>query len=105
MEFHNVALPGKPQCAGKHSESPQQERIPAPFTQGFLVGTLMKEIAVDGPEIFRPLLFQMHQCPLPPAKDKMLDAGKLEEVLLVVRHPMCLHVTPSGREASSTETV
>ena len=42
--------------------------------------------AVCGAFIFHPLLFQIRQRPLPPAKHKMLDAGKLYIFLFPIFH-------------------
>lgn len=62
----------------------------------------MQKLTIDGAEVVCPLMLNMDQRPLPAAKGEMLQAGKLEEVLLGIDHPMRVQVTPWGRCAVST---
>lgn len=55
--------------------------------------------------VFRPLLFYMDECPLAAAEFEVLQAGELEEVLVLIDHPIRVQVTPEGRCVSSTLTV
>ena len=51
-------------------------------------------------QVFGPLLFQMDERPLTPAKAEMLDAGHLQET--VRAHQVSLwQVTPAGRSVST----
>ena len=54
-------------------------------------------------QVFRPLLFQMDQCPLPGAIGIVLQARQLEPLLFGIAHTMRVQVTPSG--ISPTVTV
>ena len=66
------------------------------------MGPLMFQTALRRPEIFLPLLFQVDQCPLPPAEGKMLDTGHRE--IIFFHQPILWQLTPAGI-ASSTVTV
>ena len=43
-------------------------------------------MTVHGPDILRPQIFDMDQSPLSAAEPEMLDPGKLEILVLVIRH-------------------
>lgn len=49
-----------------------------------VMGPLMHQCAIHCAVILRPLVFNVDQRPLPAAKHKMLQAGKLEEIVLVI---------------------
>lgn len=65
----------------------------------------MEDFPVRGMKVFRPLLLNVNERPLPPAEPEMLQPRKLKEILLCVGYPIRVQVTPSGRRASSTVTV
>ena len=78
---------------------------PPPLPGGLIVGPPVKKVALHGAQVFRPLVFNVDQRPLPPAEGEVLQAGELEEVLVPVHgHPIRVQVTPAGRAASSTVT-
>lgn len=64
----------------------------------------MEHLAFCCPLILLPLSLQMDQCPLPSAKGKMLDAGKLEILLFHRFYPFRIQVTPAGNASSATDT-
>ena len=47
----------------------------------------------------------MDQRPLPAAEFEMLQTGKLEEIVLLIDHPIRVQETPAGKCASSTVMV
>jgi hypothetical protein len=69
------------------------------------VRPLVENVPLDRPQIFRPLLFEVDERPLPPAERKVLEAGELEVVVLRISHPMVDTVTPAGMAAVSIATV
>ena len=81
------------------------EKIAAALGKSIVMDVFMKNCAVRRAEVLLPLVFDVDQRPLAAAELEMLKAGKQEEVLLLVNHPMRVHVTPSGRCASSTFTI
>ena len=105
VEFHHVALAGKPQLMGDHLQSPEDQRIAPPLPGRPVVGSAVEKAALHSPQVLLPLLLQMDQCPLPPAEREVLQAGEREEVLRGEGHPMRVQVMPAGSADSSTETV
>ena len=105
VEFHHVALAGKPQLMGDHLQSPEDQRIAPPLPGRLVVGSAVEKAALHSPQVLLPLLLQMDQCPLPPAEREVLQTGEGEEVLRKINHPMRVQVMPAGSADSSTETV
>jgi dipeptide/tripeptide permease len=50
------------------------------------MGFFVEQFSYYGMLVLLPLLFNMYKGPLAPAKDKMLDTGQHEEVILPVFH-------------------
>ena len=68
------------------------------------MGALMKQMSLNGAQIFRPLPLDVDQRPLAAAEGKVLKAGEGEKLLLTEVHPIRRQVIPAGRAASSTVT-
>lgn len=68
------------------------------------MGVFMKDRPIRGAVVLCPLVLDVDEGPLSAAEYKMLQAGQLEEVLLLIDHPRCVQVTPAGRLLSSTVT-
>ena len=105
VEFQHVALAGNAESAGEDAHTARSYHTVAPLRQRLVVRALMHQPAVGRAQVLRPLILDMDKRPLPPAEQKMLQPGELEEVLLVVAgHPMRVTCTPCGTAASSTVT-
>jgi hypothetical protein len=105
MELDHIAHTGNPQRRRRDAQAANKEQIAAFFRLAPVVGALVHQFALRGPVILAPQMLDMYKRPLTAAKRKMLDAGKLEIVLLgVSAHIMRLTVTPAGTAASSTVT-
>ena len=105
MEFHHVTLAGEAQSVGHDGQAPEDQGIAPPLPGGLVVGPSVEQVPLHRAQVFRPLVFHMDQRPLPPAEGKVLQSGKLEEVLVPVHgHPIRVQVTPAGRASSSTVT-
>ena len=106
MKFNHVALPGHPQRARLDADSPQNIHVSAALALGVVVGFTVEEIPLHRSQIFCPKLFNMDQRPLATAKGKMLESRKLQPFILAVFHQIIrVQVTPTGRAASSTQTL
>ncbi len=91
---------------GDDPKAADDQNVAAALGLLFVVGTPVKQVALHGAEIFRPLPLQVDQGPLAAAEGEVLKAGQGEVVLLRQgAHPMRVQVTPAGRAASSTATV
>ena len=101
-ELDHVAGAGDAERSGEDAQIAQREQIPAAFAEGGVVRAGVHRLPVRGAEIFRPLVLDMDQRPLPAAELEVLEPGELEKVLLGPNHPIRLSVTPSGSAASST---
>lgn len=66
---------------------------------------IVEERTVCGTVVFRPLVFNPNQHPLPAAKFEVLQTGELEKALLRIDQPSRMQATPAGRAASSTVMV
>ena len=88
MEFHHVALAGKPQLMGDHLQSPEDQGIAPPLPGRLVVASAMEKAPSTVRRFSLPLLLQMDQCPLPPAEREVLQTGEGEEVLRKINHPM-----------------
>lgn len=58
-----------------------------------------------GTVVFRPLVFNPNQHPLPAVEFEMLQTGELEKALFRIDQPSRMQATPAGRAASSTVMV
>ena len=73
-EFHNVADSAESQLTADHPHPPHNQQI-APFLHlGLVMTALVVQLPLCGAGVFRPLLLQMNECPLPPTKKKMLNS-------------------------------
>ena len=69
------------------------------------MGALMKQMSLNGAQIFRPLPLDVDQRPLAAAEGEMLQPGQSKIVFLLPDgHTICVQDTPSGSVAVSTET-
>ena len=102
--FQHITLPGNPQLSRVDADPAFDQKVSPAFLILPVMGPLMHQCAVHCAVILLPLIFNVDQCPLPAAKHKMLQAGKLEEVVLGIDHPMRIQVTPAGSFSSSTLT-
>ena len=67
------------------------------------MGALMKQMSLNGAQIFRPLPLDVDQRPLAAAEGEVLQAGEEEPLLLgIVGYPIRVQVTPAGMAPSST---
>ena len=85
-KFHHVADPANPQTPGKDRQPPYNEKISPLFRLGSVVSIFMEDPPLERAAVFLPLAFDMDQRPLPAAKIKMLQAGKLQEFLFLISH-------------------
>ena len=100
--FQNVALPADAQLCGIDADATLDQQVAPAFLQRPVMRPFMHQRAIHSAVIFSPLVFNVDQRPLAAAKGEMLQAGQLEEVLLLIDHPMRVQVTPAGRWSSST---
>lgn len=104
-EFHHITGAGNTKRRGKDVHVPGDQQVaPSLFLPG-IMGLFVHDRSVGGPPIFRPLVFNVDQRPLPAAELEMLEPGELEVVLLWIDHPIRVTVMPAGRADSSTVTV
>ena len=69
------------------------------------MGALMKQMSLNGAQIFRPLPLDVDQRPLAAAEGEVLQPGQSKIVFLLPDgHTICVQDTPSGSAAVSTET-
>ena len=64
----------------------KEQATGALFPQAGVVRPFVHKLPVHGPDILRPQSFDMDQSPLSAAEPEMLDPGKLEILVLVIRH-------------------
>ena len=108
-EFHHVAGSRQAQGRRKHPQAPDREQVPTAFPEALLMGPLVKQHSFRGPQVLRPLLFQVDKRPLPWAEAIVLEAGNLQIILLrdglhVDSSSFCVDsgmVIPSGCNATS----
>ena len=103
-ELHHVALPRKPQRERLNAKAADDEQIAPRLTQLLVVRALMQKISLHRAQIFRPLLLDVNECPLPPAEPKMLQTRDHQAVVRAVHYDLLSQCTPSGR-GSETVTV
>ena len=77
MVFQYVALSGYTQLRGIDADATRNEAVAPPLLKVRVVGVFVEDRAVNGAVVFRPLVLDVDQRPLPPAKPKMLLAGEL----------------------------
>ncbi len=85
-----VASPGHPQLRRIHIGTACDKAIPTTLLKFWIMGVFMEQCPIYRAVVFCPLVFDVDQCPLTPAKRKMLQSGELEEILLRINHPMRL---------------
>ena len=64
----------------------------------------MNNFTFHSQTVLLPLLLDVNQGPLPPAKHKMLDAGNQQVVIFCIAHILRSKVTPCGIFSVSTCT-
>ena len=105
MKFQHIAGAGDAQSPGEDPHITGDEQVSPALGQVPIVGVGVKDSAVRGAEVLRPLVLDMDQRPLPAAEFEMLQPGKLEEIVLLIGHPIRVQETPAGKCASSTVIV
>ena len=80
-------------------------RLPQFSNEVFIVGSAHGGAHRCGTVVFRPLVFNPNQHPLPAVKFEMLQTGELEKALFRIDQPSRAQATPAGRAASSTVMV
>jgi len=92
VELHHVTGPLQPEGVGYHPHPPGDEQATPALPPGFIVRGFVLNAPLRGQQVFRPLLFNMDQRPLPPAKGEVLNAGKGEVVVIpAVSGHACSH--------------
>ena len=79
--IQHVALPGHPQGGREHVHATGDKEIAPALGKPLVMGVLVHQSPIRGAEIFRPLVLDMDERPLPSAEFKVLDTGKLKKVL------------------------
>ena len=105
MILQHVAGPGHPQGTGKHPYPPHRQQVSPALPQVLVVGPLVQNVPFHRAVVLLPLVLNVDQGPLPAAELEMLETGELEEVLLLIGHPIRIQATPAGSFSSSTVTV
>ena len=72
MVFQYVALSGYTQLRGIDADATRNKAVAPPLLKVCVVGVFMEDGTVNGAVVFRPLVLDVDQRPLPPAKPKML---------------------------------
>lgn len=85
-ELHDIACPGGAQRRRRDRQIARHDHAGALFPQAGVVRPFVHKLPVHGPDILRPQIFDMDQSPLSAAEPEMLDPGKLEILVLVIRH-------------------
>ena len=86
MKFQHVARAGNAERARENAHIARDEEISPVFGKCAVVRVFMQDRAVRRAVILRPLVFDMDERPLPAAELKVLQAGELEEVLVIKVH-------------------
>lgn len=68
------------------------------------MGALMKQMSLNGAQIFRPLPLDVDQRPTGGGRSEMRSRQSKIVFLLPDGHTICVQDTPSGSAAVSTET-
>lgn len=71
-ELHHVALSGQPQRQRLHAQPTDDEQIAPRLAQLLVVRPLVEKISFHRAHVLRPLLLNVNERPLPPAKPEML---------------------------------
>lgn len=72
MVFQYVALSGYTQLRGIDADATRNKAVAPPLLKVRVVGVFVEDRAVNGAVVFHPLMLDVDQRPLPPAKPKML---------------------------------
>ena len=104
-QLYGIALAAQSQTCRGDLHRPHNEQIPTLFPLVTVVNIAVQNITVYGAVILAPLLFHMNQRPLPPAKQKVLDAGKLQVLLFCVTHAMLSMISGSRPSSESSVTL
>ena len=73
MKFHHVAVPGYPQPVGRDGKPAQNQGVATTLPGAFVVGVLMKKLALHRAQVVAPLPFNVDKRPLPAAEGKVLQ--------------------------------
>ena len=95
-EFNHIALTAQPERKGIYAQTAGNDSVAAALAETFVMRTLVHQFALDSAKIFRPLLLNVYQRPLPPAEAEVLQAGDHQAVVRLVHHESLSQVTPSG---------
>ena len=72
MVFQYVALSGYTQLRRIDADAMRNKAVAPPLLKVRVVGIFVEDRTVNGAVVFRPLVLDVDQRPLPPAKPKML---------------------------------
>lgn len=86
MKLQYIAGAGHTQRPGKNTHITGDEEISPAFGKCAVVRVFMQDRAVRRAVILRPLVLDVNERPLAAAELKMLQAGELEEVLVIKVH-------------------
>ena len=95
-EFNNIALTAQAERKGVYAQTAGNDRVAAALAETFVMRTLVHQFTLNRAKIFRPLLLNVYQRPLPPAEAEVLQAGDHQAVIRLVHHESLSQVTPSG---------
>ena len=90
VKFHHIANTCQTKLSRFDGHTARNEDVAPLFGACAVMGVLVHELTADGQHIFCPLLFNMDQCPLTSAKDKMLYSRNVQQIVV------CHHTTSSG---------
>ena len=99
-ELHHIAGPGQAQPVADDPHAAHRQQVTPLFPKGIVVAPFMQQLPLDGAQVFGPLLFEVNQRPLPPAKAEVLDAGH-QQVVVCIHQDNLSQLTPAGRVSSS----
>lgn len=86
MELDYIAGSADPQLRRRNTQTTDDKSIASSLPQRLIMRPLVQDISFYGADVILPLLLDVDQCPLPAAKRKVLQAGELEVVGVVICH-------------------
>ena len=95
-KFKHVARARHTERAGENAHIPRDEKVSPAFGERAVVRVFVQDRAIRRAVVFRPLVFDVDERPLPATELQVLQAGKLEKVLVVKVHrllPVPIRVT------------
>ena len=83
-KLHNVALAAETERQRINAQTARDDPVAAALAQLLIMGALVQKRALSRTQILRPLLLNVDQCPLPPAKPEVLQTGDHQAVVGVI---------------------